>query len=73
MNNPELHQFVRMHPYWYRKLGREPQSLNQLQEDAKLFYGKTVPQKLERLNNNLKLAMMFMQMLQPGSGGNANG
>ncbi|UOE92959.1 YlbE-like family protein [Alkalihalobacillus sp. LMS39] len=63
-NKPELRQFVRQHPHWYRKLNREPHSISTLEQEANQFYGKTFPQRIERLQGNLNLAMMMIQMLQ---------
>lgn len=63
-NDPLLHQYIRMHPYWYRKLGRNPNSVVQLRQEAKQFFGKTFPQRVEKLHQNLQLAMMVMQMFQ---------
>ncbi|OIJ17720.1 hypothetical protein BKP45_19310 [Anaerobacillus alkalidiazotrophicus] len=59
---PELKQYVRIHPVWYRYLSRDPQALLQLESEVKQFYGRTFPQKLERFHSNLNMAMMLLEM-----------
>ncbi len=61
---PELQQFIRLHPYWYRRLAREPHSLEQMRREADVFYGRTFEHRIDRLQGNLQLAMMLMQMFQ---------
>lgn len=65
---PDLKEYVRQHPYWYRRLSREPNSVYELENQTKAYFGKTFPQRVERLQNNLQLVMMLMQMLQSNSG-----
>ncbi|WP_078554898.1 YlbE-like family protein [Bacillus alkalicellulosilyticus] len=67
VNKPELRNFIRQHPHWYRRLGREPYSIKELEKQANHFYGKTFPQRVEKLQGNLNLAMMMLQMLQMNS------
>lgn len=64
VQNPALHEFMRMHPIWYRKLRRDPQSFTEFQYEAKKFFGETLPQRMEKVQQSLQLAMMLMQMLQ---------
>lgn len=63
-HDPLLHEYIRMHPYWYRKLGRNPESFSEFRYEAKQFFGKTIPQRIEKLNQNVQMAMMLMQMFQ---------
>ncbi len=59
---PELLQFVRIHPEWYRLLARNPMLIDQLEKEANQFYGKTLSHQLERMNHHLQMATMFMQL-----------
>ncbi|WP_216830900.1 YlbE-like family protein [Alkalihalobacterium elongatum] len=70
-SQPEIKQFIRQHPHWYRKLSRDPYQIRQLEVEVNQFYGKTFPQRMERIQNNLQLAMMLLQMLQMNSFGGA--
>jgi hypothetical protein len=61
---PDLKQFIRHNPIWYRYLSRDPQSLSQLENEVKVFTGKTIPQKLDRFQSNLNMAMMLLDMVR---------
>ncbi|SDY77008.1 YlbE-like protein [Evansella caseinilytica] len=63
-NQPELHRFLRYNPRWYRILSRNPFALQQMEREAKVFYGKTFPQRMDRLQNNMNLAMMMLEMMR---------
>ncbi|WP_096199230.1 YlbE-like family protein [Bacillus sp. FJAT-45350] len=63
-SQPELKQYIRQHPYWYRRLGREPYLIETLKKEADQFYGRTFPQRIEKFQGNLQLAMMLLQMLK---------
>ncbi|WNF35580.1 YlbE-like family protein [Bacillaceae bacterium IKA-2] len=58
----DVKQFVRNNPQWYRYLSRNPQSISELDEQVKYYYGKTFPQKLDRFQSNLNMAMMLFNM-----------
>ncbi len=64
IQRPELKQFLRRHPVWYRYLSRNPHSLAQIENEAKIYYGKTFPQKLDRFQSNLNLALMLLEMVK---------
>lgn len=59
---PELLQFIRLNPEWYRKLMRDPDQLNALECNAKVFYGRTVPQRIEKFGDQLQMVSMLIQM-----------
>lgn len=61
---PDVKQFVRNNPQWYRYLSRNPQSIPELEEQVKYYYGKTFPQKLDRFQANLNMAMMLFNMVR---------
>ncbi|CAM3184866.1 YlbE-like family protein [Sporolactobacillus spathodeae] len=56
--------FVRLHPEWYRRLSREPGQLNNLKSAADVFYGRTFPQRIDRLNEQAGLLSLLMSMMQ---------
>lgn len=64
VTRPDLQHFIRLNPYWYRILSRRPYEVMKLEEEAKRFYGKTIPQKIERFNQQLKMANFMLSMLQ---------
>lgn len=61
---PEVKQFIRNNPIWYRYLSRDPNSIAQLEKEVKEYYGKTFPQKIERFQSNLNMAMMLLEMVR---------
>ncbi|MFC0558731.1 YlbE-like family protein [Halalkalibacter alkalisediminis] len=63
---PELRQYIRQHPNWYRKLSRDPSQVPLLEKEANQFYGRTLPQRVEKVQNSLGLVMMMMEMLKMG-------
>jgi hypothetical protein len=58
---PELLQFVRYNPVWYRYLSRDPGCMEDMEKEAKKFYGKTLPQRLEKMNSQVQMIGMLMQ------------
>ncbi|MBS4177241.1 YlbE-like family protein [Lederbergia citrea] len=60
----ELKQFIREQPYWYRKLAREPESLEQFEIASLHYFKKTIPHRVEKFSNGLHMASMMMGMLQ---------
>ncbi|HLR66037.1 YlbE-like family protein [Virgibacillus alimentarius] len=60
-NHPELLVFVRYNPVWYRYLSRDPNKLEELEKEAKRFYGKTFTKRLEKMNNQVQMITMLMQ------------
>jgi len=63
-NNPSLLKFVRYNPVWYRYLSRDPGKVKEIEKEARKFYGKTFPQRMERLNNQVQMMGMLMQFAE---------
>lgn len=63
-SRPDLLRMVREEPYWYRMLSRDPENIYKLEEQAKQYYGKTIPQKLGRFNQQLQMIQMLLMMTQ---------
>lgn len=61
-SRPELLRFVRLNPHWYRELTRNPNAIYDLERESKFFYGKTVPQRIEKVSNQIQMVSMLMQM-----------
>ncbi|MFC4320300.1 YlbE-like family protein [Litchfieldia salsa] len=60
--NPQMKQFVRSHPIWYRKLTRYPNERQQLEIQTKDYFKQTWPHKVGKISNGLEFASMMMQM-----------
>ncbi|SES39743.1 YlbE-like family protein [Salipaludibacillus aurantiacus] len=62
--NPQIHKYLRTHPVWYRRLGREPERLPEMIKESNVYYGKTFPQRVEQIQRNMNLAMMMIEMMK---------
>ena len=61
---PDLIVFIRENPNWYRLLSRHPEKIYEIEQESKLFYGKTFPQKVERIHQHIQLANLLIGMMQ---------
>ncbi|MBP1950632.1 YlbE-like family protein [Virgibacillus litoralis] len=59
--NPKLANFVRYNPAWYRYLSRDPSRVKELEKESKKYYGKTLPQQVEKFGNQVKMVNMLIQ------------
>lgn len=59
--NPKLANFVRYNPMWYRYLSRDPDRVSELNKESKKFYGKTFPQQVEKVGNQVHMVNMLIQ------------
>lgn len=68
---PDLTRFVRENPNWYRLLTRNPEKIYEIEQQSRIFYGKTFPQKIDRIQQKVQLAQMLMSIMDGMS--NENG
>jgi heme oxygenase len=61
-SRPDLIRFVRLNPIWYRNLTRDPNRIDELEKEARYFYGRTVPQRIEKVSNQIQMISMLIQM-----------
>jgi hypothetical protein len=61
---PQLKQFLREQPIWYRKLGRNPHDIQSFEISALHHYKKTIPHRVEQFNYSVQMANMMMSMFQ---------
>ncbi|TLS37655.1 YlbE-like family protein [Pseudalkalibacillus caeni] len=59
----DLVLFLRNNPIWYRKLSRNPYLLSELEQESRVYYGQTFPQKIDKINNQMNMVNMLLQML----------
>nr|WP_010649516.1 YlbE-like family protein [Oceanobacillus massiliensis] len=60
--NPNLAEFVRYNPVWYRYLSRDPGRMREIEKEAKVFYGKTLPQRIKNINEQVQMINMLSQV-----------
>ncbi|HEY4553550.1 MAG TPA: YlbE-like family protein [Bacillaceae bacterium] len=63
-SKPDLKQFLREQPFWYRKLARDPATLEHFEIASLHYFKKTIPHQVEKLQYGLQMASMMMGMLQ---------
>ncbi|MFD1038757.1 YlbE-like family protein [Virgibacillus byunsanensis] len=61
ITRPDLQRFVRYNPVWYRYLTRDPAMIYKMEKEAKKFYGKTFPQKLGKISDQVQMVSMLVQ------------
>ncbi|MDM5316665.1 YlbE-like family protein [Fictibacillus sp. b24] len=60
---PDLKYYIREKPEWYRKLSRNPFSVSELEEGAKVFYGRTFGQRVDRFHQQLQNFGLLMELI----------
>lgn len=63
-SRPDLLEFVRRNPSWYRYLSRDPAVIHFIENEAKVYYGKTVYQRIEKVSDQIQLAGMLLQFAE---------
>ncbi len=63
-SRPDLLEFIRDEPEWYRRLSRNPERLGEFIQAARVYHGRTWPARIERLANHVQMAQMMFFMLQ---------
>ncbi|KAB8138633.1 hypothetical protein F9U64_03180 [Gracilibacillus oryzae] len=58
----DLWNFIRKNPEWYRNLSRDASRISEMEQLAKQYYGRTVPQRLEKAQHNIQLVRMLIDM-----------
>lgn len=54
--------FLRKHPIWYRKLSYGDSAFDEFIREMRLFYGKTIPQRVERVKNQLQMVDLIISL-----------
>ncbi len=60
---PDLKYYIREKPEWYRKLSRNPFSVSELEEGAKVFYGRTFGQRVDRFHQQVQNFGLLMELI----------
>ena len=62
-NNPYLKRFLKEHSYYYKDLIRDKNNLARIIEMMKKEYKMTLPDKLDKIKDNISLVNTFMDVL----------
>ncbi|WP_246940283.1 YlbE-like family protein [Bacillus pinisoli] len=63
-SNDQYKKYVREQPFWYRKLSRNPSSIQELDLASKEYYKQTIPHKVTNFSQQLQMASMMIGMFQ---------
>ena len=63
-NNKLYKEYLRSHSYWYKILTREPQRINEFENEAKHFYKLTPADRISKVMDSLELIQSFMSALK---------
>ena len=63
----DLIEFLRKNPIWYRHLTRDPQRFNEFEKAAKVFFGKTIPQRISKFDQDIQMFRLMMQFIRSDS------
>lgn len=63
-SNPLLKKFLREHSNYYKNIIREPNFINEINELMKREYHLTLPDRLDKIKDNISLVNTFMDVLK---------
>jgi len=63
-SNEDYMRFIRIQPKWYRTLTRNPELLEEFRLASMQFFGKTIPQRVDKLQNQVQMASFMVEMFQ---------
>ncbi|PLT34551.1 YlbE-like family protein [Bacillus sp. V5-8f] len=62
--NQDLKKYLRQHPYWYRRLMRNPQEFDKMETEAAYHFNKTIPQRINKFSDGVQMASMLVGMFE---------
>lgn len=62
--NPNLKRYIKEYSYWYRYLNRDSNYLKLMYQEMKKQYKLTSTDRLEKINNNMKLISEMFKILK---------
>ena len=62
--NPNLYNYIKYHSYWYKELIRNPNSISIIENEMKKEYKLTVGDRLNRINERVKMIRTFLEVLK---------
>ena len=63
-SNPLLKEYLRYHANFYKNIIREPNTINEIISLMKKEYHQTLPDKLDKIKNNISMINTFMDVLK---------
>lgn len=62
--NPRFREYIRYNSHWYKYLNRNSKYLKEIEEEMKIKYKLTTPDRLKKISYNIELIQTIFQILQ---------
>ena len=62
-SDPMLIRFIREYPIWYKYLNRNPDFINEMEEEMKVNYKITTKDKIDKVKDTLSLVESFIDIM----------
>ncbi|RFU71149.1 hypothetical protein D0469_04215 [Peribacillus saganii] len=62
--NEDMQKFLRVQPFWYRKLSRRPHLISKMETEAKFYFEKSIPHRVSKFSEGVQMASMMVHMFQ---------
>lgn len=66
--NQDLKMFIRLRPYWYRALMRNPYQLDKMETEATFFFKKSIQHRVTKFSDGVQMTNMLLHMLKAMEG-----
>lgn len=63
-NNPLIYNYLRENSYEYQGLYRDKKYIKEIEKKAKIKYKETIPDKIEKITENINLLESFMSIMK---------
>ena len=63
-SNPLVYQYLRANSSWYQRLNRDPDSIHELEKEARAYYKLTVTDRIEKFRHSIDMLSTFMDVLK---------
>ncbi|MGL4373096.1 MAG: YlbE-like family protein [Turicibacter sp.] len=62
VNNVEHRDYIRMNPFWYKELNRNPEKYEEFSSEIETMKKQQQPSKLKQFETQLAFAQMMLRM-----------
>ena len=63
-SNPLLKKYLRENSYYYKRLIRQPDSINEMLDEMKKTYKINIPSKLEKLKDDISIINTLVDVIK---------
>ncbi|MDQ0217200.1 hypothetical protein ELQ35_08295 [Peribacillus cavernae] len=62
--NQDLKMYIRLQPFWYRALMRNPHQLDKMETEAAYFFKKSIPHRVTKFSDGVQMTSMLLHMFE---------